>query len=168
MSRTEIYRLGTDPGEIGSTRNAWRGAMYVWDDIARRYFGLDGFPFSDREMKAKIWNAHQHVDLAPHEAIVLLTTMDFATVRARDVWRVVDAFERYGSEHPDSSLAEQAQILRGAQFPSASDAVAWLQTSVSEFWGVTWGEGEDETIWYDPATGDKHFDVFDHVQEQSP
>lgn len=157
MSTTTIYRLGRDPSEIGETRNAWRGAMYVWNDIARRYFGLESFPISDQIAQRKVWNAYDHAELPSHETIVLLTTMDFAVVRGADIPAVTTAFEQYGMEHPNSSFREQADILRFADL-QPEDLVGWQQTSVSDFWGSGWDPEKDDITWYDPSEG-KHFDV---------
>jgi len=44
MSRTEIYLLEPDEYELLEFKNAWRGAMYVWNDIAKRYCGFERFP----------------------------------------------------------------------------------------------------------------------------
>jgi hypothetical protein len=159
MSTTVIYRLGRDPGEIGEMRNAWRGAMYVWNDVAKRYCGLDGFPIFDDGKRGRVWNSHNNPRMPEHERIVLLSTMDNAGVYGRDAKAVADAFERYGREHPHSSLIEQAEILRTADL-QPDDLVAWLQTSVSEFWGRSWNEEREDDDWYDPATGTKHFDVY--------
>ena len=158
MSTTNIYRLGREPAEIGETHNSWRGAMYVWNDIAKRYFGLSTFPLFDDTARLKIWNAHTYASLPQHEIIVLMTTMDFAVVCGRSARIVADAFEKYGKEHPHSSLAEQAEILLSADIQS-NDWIGWQQTSVAEFWGEQWDGKKNEMIWYDPATNDKHFDV---------
>lgn len=51
MSCTEIYVIGENHCEYqGECKNAWRGAMYVWNDVAKRYFGLEGFPSFDLAM----------------------------------------------------------------------------------------------------------------------
>jgi len=131
--------------------------MYIWNDIAKRYCGLDGFPFDDRGQK-KVWNAWQLGNMPKHEKIVLLSTMDFATASGKDIEAVCAAFEQYGQEHPNSSLAEQASLLRAAGL-GAEDLAAWNQTSVSEFWGSSWDEEKDDTVWYDAANDDKHFDI---------
>ena len=159
MSTTTIYRLGLHPGEIGEVRNSWRGAMYVWDDIAKRYFGLTNFPMFDEAMRKKIWNASSHVKMPRHEVIVLMTTMDGATIQISDVTAVVESFDRYAYEHPNSSFGEQAAIMRAAEM-EAGDLIAWNQTSVSEFWGCDWDAEKDEQTWYDPMIGDKHFDAY--------
>lgn len=162
MSTTGIYVLGSEPGEIGECRNSWRGAMYVWNDIAKRYCGMPpGFGFAQKEHHT-VWNVWRNRPMPEHEIIVLLSTMDNAIVWAKDVLLVADAFEKYGHDHPDSSLAEQAQILRVAKL-KPDDALAWQQTSVGEFWGQDWDHEKDEPVWYAPATGTKHFDVVDEI-----
>lgn len=161
MSTTNIFQLGSEPGEIASIRNAWRGAMYVWTDMAKRYWKLEQFPlFGDGE-QSKIWNTHKHHKIPEHERIVLLSTMDGAVVFGRDAKTVADAFARYAQEHPESSLAEQAEILRTSEVPP-NDAFAWQQTSVGDFWGSNWDEAAEDTVWYDLQSGTKHFDVCAH------
>jgi hypothetical protein len=162
MSTTSIYVLGKEPGEIGECRNAWRGAMYVWNDIAKRYCDLPSFPF-DAPSQNKVWNANQRYIMPEHEQIVLLSTMDNAIVWARDAKTVAEAFAKYGREHPDSSLAEQAEILRTAAL-KPEDALAWQQTSVGEFWGQSWNDESEDYDYYDPHAGTKHFDVMSEVR----
>ena len=158
MSTTNIFRLGSEPREIASIKNSWRGAKYVWNDMAKRYWGLQSFPMFDDGNRSKVWNTYRHKKLPEHEKIVLLSTMDNAVVFGRDAKVVADAFERYGREHPDSSLIEQAETLRRAEL-KPDDAVAWQQTSVGEFWGGKYDEAAEDRLWYDPATGSQHFDV---------
>jgi hypothetical protein len=158
MSETILYSLGENPQVIGEARNAWRGAMYVWNDIAKRYFGLEGFPMFG-PMSKKIWNAADTKNLPLHEAVVLLSTMDFATIRAGDAKEVAEHFDRYGQEHPNSSFSEQAKIIREAELKEG-DLIAWQQTSVSEFWG------DEDDGWYS-VTGDKHFDAYAEAQLKS-
>lgn len=153
-----MYRLGRKPGQIGETRNAWRGAMHVWNDIAERYFGLTAFPMFDAAASNKIWNAHHHHSLPAHEIIVLMTTMDFATVCGRDASAVADAFDKYAREHPNSSIAEQAHILRTADI-QPNDLIGWQQTSVSDFWGSGWDTKTDQRTWYEIETK-QHFDAY--------
>jgi hypothetical protein len=168
MSTTSIYRLGRDPGEIGETRNAWLGAMYVWNFVARQYCGLENFPFSNDAQARKVWNAHTNPKMLEHERIVLMSTMDNATVDGADASRLVEAMRKFGSEHPNSSFNEQADIIAGADL-KPGDKIAWLQTSVSEFWGAAWEDDEDDdinggrTVWYDPQTQNDHFDVFEEL-----
>lgn len=159
MSTTSIYRLGREPSAIGEVSNAWRGAMYVWNDIAKRYCGLERFPFFPGPDQERVWNAYKNTRMPRHEAIVLLSTMDGATVRGEDLAIVAEAFEKYGAEHPNSSLTEQAAVLRRADI-RPGDLIAWQQTSVGEFWGrAGYDEDGEEPVWYDSADGNLHFDA---------
>lgn len=158
MSSTTIYCLGAVPGEVAEFGNAWRAGMYVWNDIARRYFGFDGFPMFDMAKQHSVWNAANTGALPQHEAIVLLSTMDRATVRTEEKAALVEAFRRYGAEHPRSSYAEQAGAIETADLPPGH-WLAWRQTSVAEFWGKSWDDEREERDWYDPRTGRDHFDV---------
>jgi hypothetical protein len=168
MTTTTLYRLGTYPGQIGECQNSWRGAMYVWTDIARRYCGFETFPMFDEVARNRVWNVWRSEPMPLHDAVVLLSTMDYATISARDVPAVANAFEMYGRNHPESSLCEQAALLRAARFEDG-DVVAWRQTSVSEFWGETWlpepNDDGDEAKYYDPAKGDRHFDAYAEALE---
>lgn len=160
MSTTSIYRLGRDPTQIGETRNSWRGAMYIWNDVAKRYCGLDAFPMFCEAEQSRVWNANRHTRMPRHEAIVLMTTMDGAVIRGEDAKAVAEAFEQYASEHPaQTSFAEQAAILRSDDV-QPGDLIGWQQTSVSEFWGVRWSDDGEEMTWYDPAKEDRHFDAY--------
>jgi hypothetical protein len=163
MSTTSIYRLGRDPCCLFEARNAWRGAMQVWNHVARRYFGLEMFPWSG-DMQNKVWGAARTHPLSPEEKIVLLTTMDNAVVRGGDAEAVAAAFDAYGAGHTDSSFREQAEAIRAAIKSGdiqPDDFLAWQQTSVGEFWGRQgWNEAKENWDWYDPNTGDKHFDAY--------
>jgi len=162
MSTTELYRLGRDPGHIGAVRNSWRGAMYIWNDVAKRYCGMDSFPIMNDGERFRVWGAYEDPRMPEHERIVLLSTMDNATVAGKDAQTVAEAFERYGKEHPGSSFIEQAEILRSADL-QPTDLVAWQQTSVGEFWGVRWDDELEDNVWYDPAAAN-HFDVLETVR----
>ena len=133
MSCTEIYSVGENHCEyLGETKNAWRGAMYVWNSIAQKYFGLDGFPIFDDSMQKRIWNADNEHDLPEHEKIVLASTMDSVVVKKSDIGKLVTAFEQYAIEHPNSSIGEQLEIIKHSNLEDGH-MIAWLQTSVSEF-----------------------------------
>jgi hypothetical protein len=165
MSHTSIYRLGDDAGCIGETKNAWRSGMYVWNDMASRYFHLSSFPIFDNEMQRKIWNTHNFHNIPDHERIVLTSTMDNAIVHAEDIGKLVEAYEKYGAEHPNSNFREQAAIIRASEIEPDS-AIAWQQTSVGEFWGKRWSEDDEDYLYYDHRKGDKHFDVFDFEDDE--
>lgn len=116
--------------EIGITLNPWRGAMYVWNQIAQKYFGLEGFPFFDHELQRRVWNAGNEHALTDHELIVLASTMDKVFVNQRDLSALIEAFELYAAEHPNSSLGEQAQLIKQADI-EPHQYLVWDQNSVA-------------------------------------
>lgn len=160
MSTTSIYCLGRNE-EIGSVKNAWRGAMYVWDDVARRYFKMDSFPLMNKEEARKVWNAWKYHQLPRHEIVVLLSTMDQALVKGSGIEELITAFRQYSLEHPNSSFAKQAEILEKSNI-KPEEFIAWQQTSVGEFWGMEYDSNLDTVTWYDPSQG-KHFDVIEEA-----
>lgn len=161
MSTTEIYKIGSpDSGEIGEVKNAWRGAMYVWNDIAKRYCGLESFPLMG-EKQNEVWNAWQRDDMPRHEKIVLLSTMDNAVISHLSVNEAIQAFEKYGAEHPNSSLSEQANIMKSCDIKEG-EYIGFCQTSVSDFWGIEeWND--DGCVFYNPNVSDKHFEVLSYL-----
>ncbi len=68
MSYTEIFSISASHcHSLGETKNAWRGAMYVWNQIAQKYFGLDSFPSFDADMQKRVWNANNEHQLTDAE-----------------------------------------------------------------------------------------------------
>jgi hypothetical protein len=165
MSETIIYAVkdGENPRIVGTCRNAFRSAMYVWKDIAVRYFDLESFPHFDTGMQHRIWNAGNEKPLTQTEKIVLASTMDRATVSLNNLAPLVAAFEEYGAEHPGSSIGEQALLLKNLippeSEPDSGRLIAWQQTSVGEFWASEYDEDTEE---YTACLGD-YFDVVEQV-----
>lgn len=164
MSYTEIYRLGKEPRLIDEIPNSWRGAMFVWNDVAKRYCGLEGFsPFG--LSASRVWNSHKNPRMPEWERIVLLTTMDNAVVFAKDIPALLEAFETYARER-GGSFAEQAAAIRADTFEEG-DAIAWNQTSVNcDVWCRDEEEIDENIVyhWYDTSTGTKHFDVMEDAR----
>ena len=171
MSYTELYVMKKD-GELAYTefRNAFRGAMYVWTDVAQRYAGFDSFPFNEKD-QMEVWNydrRHPGV-MKHHEIIVLLSTMDYALVDGSRWKNLVEDFEQYGTEHPNSNYMDQAKAIRQLVEEIGEDnvkAFAWNQTSVGEAWCVTYDDEGDENVFYDPDTENKHFWVYELSEEE--
>lgn len=51
---------------------------------------------------------------------------------ASDSHRLLEAFDLYAEKHPNSSIGEQAEIIRAANI-AAGEKIAWCQTSVCSF-----------------------------------
>lgn len=168
MSYTTIYFLKEKELLSAEFRNSHRGAMYIWRDEAKRYFGLDMFPFFDDDEQMKIWNYGNHNPhtMPMHEQIALLSTMDGALMEPARWTELVEAFEKYGEEHPNSSFGEQASAIREFMESDKSEglvAIGWNQTSVCG--DVRWfdHDEEDELFVYDPASGNDHFFIMSQI-----
>ncbi|MBZ9574592.1 hypothetical protein [Modicisalibacter sp. MOD 31.J] len=172
MSSIPIFLL-----EVGAVKtlefgNAWRGAMYVWNYVATEYCGLPVFPpgFSE-EGKAdqmKVWNyGNNNPDMPEHEAIVLLSTMDHALLDPSQWERLVEAYEKFGEEHPNSSFGEQAKALRDVM-ESGEDmellGIGWNQNTICP---SKWVSYDDDGVMrvYDPARENSHFWMMEQLDE---
>lgn len=160
MSCTTMYRLGNDPCELLEMKNSHFGAMYIWNDIAKRYFGLETFPLFNEIEAQKIWNAPEHHDMPDHDKIVLASTMDYATVNKAGLSAVIEAFKIYGQQHPTSHISDQCACLQSIDLEEG-DVIAWCQTSLGEFWAEI--ATDDDVGWYDPRTGTDHFDIIEDM-----
>lgn len=173
MSCTEIYCVGKNHcSAIGTTQNAWLGAMYVWNDIAKRYFDLEHFPSfysGGEEMAKRVWNAHKEHELPEHEQIVLSVTMDRVLVKADDLERLISAFEKYGQEHPNSSYKEQAEVIKAAVERgdvNSPNFIAFNQTSVCSFhFDIIDYDENDNPIFHDLEDGWDLFEQVDSILE---
>ena len=164
MSETELYAVsqGKEPIYLGDCNNAFRGAMYVWNDISKRYFNLHNFPISDKALQSRIWNAGDERPLTRTELAVLATTMDKATVTLKSVPQLIEHIDSYGIDHPNSSLSEQADILK-ANLTNIPDgySVAWVQTTVSDKWFAHFDDNTDAYI----CDLTDAFDVFEQITD---
>ena len=147
MSSTLIYAVKQDeePISIGQCRNAFRGAMYVWSDIAKRHFGLESFPHFDEDMQRRVWNAGNEKPLTTTEIIVLASTMDKAIVDKAGIDGLLTAFKEYGENNENSSISDQAELIE-KNLGSIPDgySIAWIQTSVcGDRWFGEWDEEKE-------------------------
>ena len=165
MSETIIYKIGKSSECVGEVNNSHRSAMYVWNQLARKYFNQDRFPMFDTELSSKIWNAQDHAKITQDEHIVLLSTMDKSVVSKDGLARLVEAFDVYGKEHQQSSFLQQAELLKNIEL-NDGDFIAWQQTSCADFWGKSgYNEDDDECVFYDPNCGEEHFNLMDDFNE---
>tara|TARA_B100000929_G_scaffold191791_1_gene151891 strand:- start:2385 stop:2936 length:552 start_codon:yes stop_codon:yes gene_type:complete len=178
MSHTDIFFLKKDTYTKSSVRNAFLSAMYVWQHTAKHYCGLERFPMSffsdDLEPMMAVWNFHSRNPgkMKAHDAIVMQSTMDNVLLEPSEWRRLLEAFELYGKEHPQSSFAEQAAIIRGVmESEEGKDVVAigWQQTSVSgdtPWYCYEEDESGNEIVKvYDPSIDNLHHWLIETVNE---
>ena len=129
MSYTEIFKFDKDGNSesVADIKNAYRGAMAVWDILGKKYCGHGASIFDLSAMK-RIWNLADSKRVSLDERIVLCTTLDKCLIRKEDIQRVVTAFRNFDGE---TSLKEQADVLEELYQDDDCIAVGWHQNSVS-------------------------------------
>ena len=174
MSSTIIYTFDKNgvAHHFADVKNAWRGAMAVWMELEKRHlppyrtgYSRMAAMFCDEKAVNEIWNLADREDIPLHERIVLYTTFDNCLVKVEDIPNVIAAFRKFGA---NTSLPEQADLLEN--LPNGTIAVGWNQTSVSgEDWSNFGGydEENDVGIPYNCLTMDKHWWLFDELEERS-
>jgi hypothetical protein len=153
MSYTEIYEFNKNGKiiNVSEIQNAWRGAMAIWGIIEKKYLKPLPKPIwmLDRDYNTRgysrcdmiytgndspmheIWNCFDSDEISEIDRIVLGTTFDNILVKYKNINRVIDAFIKFEGE---TSLKEQAEILRKINPEDRIYAIGWNQTSVCEGW----------------------------------
>lgn len=183
MSYTEIYKFKKDGNAtmLAETKNAWRGAMAVWNILDKKYLppfmpdwakalgetNKEYYRSSDMMGKGlkEVWGLYDGDKISETDKIVLGSTFDNVVVMKEDLPKLIEAFRNFEGE---TSLKEQADIFEQALKDDDLLAVAWNQTSVN---GDAWqsdetGKDEDDEEVYLPyniLTMEKHWNLFEPV-----
>ncbi len=188
MSYTEIYKFKKN-GEaefLDETKIAFRGAMMVWMKLEEKYLPSLSPPLwaSTEEEKSRyhsrtskmmfgnegphpmqpIWDLGRDEKVDKHERIVMLTTFDNVLARKEDLPQIIEAFNSLDFE---STLPEQAEILKTVLDDDDCIAIGWNQTSVCGDTWINYGgydEENDEEIPYNINTGERHWFIFDEEE----
>jgi hypothetical protein len=176
MSCTTLYQINPDGDVVAAVDfpNAFRSAIAVWIDLAKRYEvvppgpeGLGMLLLDDKTIK-RLWDLWKDPRLTEDERVVHLSTFDEALCRAEDFPKLIGAFRRYGATLPNSSLAEQADAIE--KLPPDARGCGWRQTSVAAGnWTVHDDREEDDPGRpYNIDRDDDHFWIFESLAEKPP
>lgn len=183
MSYTEIYKF-TKSGKakmIGEVKNAWRGAMAIWNTMEGRYLPpfipdwakrLEGewldkkyhrfatASSEDPSAMKEIWALFGDARVPIPERIVLGATFDKVVVMKKDIPNLIGAFRNFNG---DTSLNEQADIIEGVMNDNNLIAIAFNQTSVSEGdWAYSGGvDSKGENKPYNILKQKEHWNLFE-------
>jgi hypothetical protein len=192
MSRTEIFGFDKEgnaywEADIG---NAFRGGMAIWSILEERYLPphrpsyvpawipdsqierhLGYKPFRCCDMRnengmKEIWALADSEKTSLADKIVLMTTFDKVLVKKEDLPKVIEVFETFEGE---TSLKEQALVLRRMYDDENCIAVGWNQTSVNADTWTTFGgydEEKEEYIPYNCLKQNEHYWIFDEIKEK--
>ena len=169
MSETEIYAV-VDDGYVYyqcGLRNSWRGAMNIWNELSRKWFGWDNFPImnvGDRTAQ-KVWDLHEDDRLSLNDRIVLKSTFDRAMVRVENIERLAVAMEDFATRYEPGSLIEHAKALRNLAWLDGCLAVCWNQTSVNcNPWQIC---DDEDCRAYNIHTSTEHWFIFDEIENEN-
>lgn len=174
MSYTEIYKFKKDGDAecFAEMRNAFRGAMAVWETIEKRYlpkhkpsWSPDNEDYSRvTDMRGnglkEVWALFDGDKISETDKIVLGSTFDNVVVMKDHIPELIEAFRAFEG---DTSLKEQADLIESAyQTDEDLIAIAWNQTSVnSDAWEAdevkTDEDGEEYYPSYNLFRQDKHW-----------
>ena len=147
MSYTELFGFDQngDAYSMAEIKNAFRGAMMVWEYLENKYLPFVDFTrilSGKREEQQKVWDLSKDDRLSRQEKIVLLSTFDNVVVKQANFKELIRAFLEFPGEK--TSLKEQAEIIK----QSDCIAVAWNQTSVNcdYLWSVSYKYIDKEDI----------------------
>lgn len=136
MSYTTLYVFRKD-GELetyAEYKNAWHGAMLVWNGMAERY----NAPFSliDEKSMQALWDLAGDKKVAEHDRITLATTFDRKVVYTGGFPRLVAAMKEAAKWLPEHChINKQVADIEKIMADKAIIAVCWNQTSVVDAWG---------------------------------
>jgi hypothetical protein len=188
MSYTEIFGFSKD-GSLYSAaeiRNAWRGAMAVWNKLDTKYLPVyrpDFVPswvpddkieahlgfkptrtsaMFDGEAMKSIWDLFKNEAIDRNERIVLGATFDRTIVMREHFDELISAFEAFEGE---TSLKEQAAVIREMLTDEDCIAVAFNQTSINgDSWdNFSYDEDAEEYISYNVLSQSEHWLLFESI-----
>lgn len=164
MSYVTIHKV-PEKGEItdyAEIKNAWLGAMYIWESMYLRYISLGVYDMAqvqinmmNRDMQ-KVWDLAKDEQIPLAFRIVLITTFDKCMVRRSDLPRVISAFSDFLMAFSgENNLVGQMNVLRELSKDETCYAVCWTQTSVADdIWHVY---ESDDFRWYDVSRDRGHW-----------
>ena len=155
MSYTTVYAAFSDGDmvELGECHNAWRGAMWIWTELAKRYVpgSGDGGHLLFGNGYADVWKLADGAAITDGEWYALVSTFDGVLVPSELMLRVADALDAF--EPGTDNLKSQAEYIRDAHSKGAR-AIGWLQTSVCcSPWWMPDGDDNDRPYNIDTDAG---------------
>ncbi len=167
MSYTEIVGFDKSGNAYAQAdiKNAFRGAVAIWEIMGKKYCGHGASMWNINEMK-EIWNLSDDKKVPIEERIVMFSTLDNCLVKKENFERLINAFRTFGGE---TSLKEQADVLEEMLAGEDCIAVGWNQTSVSKNKWLSFGgydEEKEEYIPYNCISGTEHYWLFDELEKE--
>lgn len=158
MSYTTLYsfRQNGEISEYAEYKNAWHGAMLVWNSMAERY----NTPFSlmDEKSMQALWGLAGDSKVPLYDRITLATTFDRYVVHAADFKQLRDALRETAKWLPShchiNKQSDDIEKIMELNLKCSDPnlrviAVGWNATSVVD----TWSSGEYRNTYEEDING---------------
>lgn len=169
MSYTELYKVGQS-GDVELHReyqNSWRGAILIWQAMAKRYLPMDFGLMMARQDLQPLWDLAKDQQVPLAHRITLASTFDRVMVKHEDFPRLIAAWEQFGRDFGDSGhLLAQIVTLRELASDPNCQAVCWNQTSVSDSPWYVQDCDTEEYCPYNITRNTNHWFLFDREYMQ--
>lgn len=150
-------------------RNAWGGAARIWGSLFEAYiekkYEYDSWLMAAND--GRLWEVVHDERLSRAERVVYLMTCDNALVKNENFKEMAKALREFAVKHPVDvavcHLESWAKVFESSQ----AEVIGLYATSVVENPWFGWNEEKDEPEPYDISKGDKHWFVFDRLNEYS-
>ena len=175
MSYATMYRMpiAGPLEEVKEYRNAWGGAMRIWDPLAQKWLNADNFmvwSMCNRDSK-EFWALAQDERLPRADRIVLASTYDKAVVPSEMLGEFAEALREFNARHralgdrvnhlPAWAEDAEAMAAEGSGFMDGFVGICFNQTSVADTWHV-YNDEEDSRI-YDTSKDEGHWPITDSI-----
>lgn len=149
--------------------NSWGGGARIWKTLYDKYLkdtAKEYSNFLDPDNMKRLWLLARRQDLPMFERAVLTATFDHAIITKNHFKLYAEHLKEFVIAYRDYSASRCIlNDWRGTVELCEAEAVGFQMTSVCEDMWEDWDEKLDEGIPYDLNTGDKHFEVYDWLNE---
>lgn len=165
MSFTELHQVTLD-GDVDfceEYHNSWRGAMLVWDAMAKHY----GLSFLGQ--RQAVWDLYKNEAVPLGLRVTMASTFDNVMVKSENIPRLIVAIGEFGQIFGDNgNLGLQVEALQALYEGGDCFAVCWNQTSVNANPWQVYDEKIEDYKPYNVFNGERHWFLFedDHFSKE--
>lgn len=165
-----IYFRDGLPAEETDYRNAWGGSAKIWSDLFDAYLKdprkeYDNWLTRCDGTDTSLWDLAKRKDLPAFERAVHASTFDLAIIRHEHFQQFAAHLREFVSKYPAGEKVSHLSAWADAIESSDAEAIGFHGTSVSENLWFDYDSETEESIPYNLNTGDKHFEVYDWLEE---
>jgi hypothetical protein len=172
MSRCQLIEFrNSKPANAFEFSNSWGGAARIWSALFDRYLKdprkeydswLSRAVGSDRSL----WDLAKREDLPLFERAVHASTFDRAIVKRENFALLAQHLREFASKYPPQGVCHLNAWADRIE-ASHAEAIGFYGTSVSENLWYDWDEEKDESVPYDLASRDEHFEVYEFLADST-